>query len=255
MCLILFARNAHPDYELVIAANRDEFYDRPTMPAHIWQSPAWMIAGKDLKGGGTWLAADPSGRIAMLTNYRDPGRIFEAAPSRGDLIRNFFTSGRNAAGYAGLVAGNSNHYNGFNLICSDHSGMYYLSNYGDGIKKIDDGIHGLSNALLNDPWPKVERGKKRLARLLDSNFTIDDLLDLMYDSEYAPESELPDTGVGREWEKILSPMFIKSEAYGSRTTTVLLLDRLGKMTFTERSYDVETYDSFQRGFTFRTKHP
>ncbi len=255
MCLILFAVDGHEEYDLVIAANRDEFYSRPTLKAHIWSDPSWMVAGKDLEGGGTWLGMDLRGRIAMLTNYRDPERIKENAPSRGELVCNFFSSGDTTINYLKHIAQRGNVYNGFNLICADRSEVRYFSNYGSGQKVVGPGIHGLSNALLNDPWPKVIKGREKFSALLnESEITVQDLFRILYDDAQASDEDLPDTGIGSEWERQLSPLFIKTDQYGSRTSTVILRRRDGHVTFAERSYNVGTFDYTDREFHFRIKH-
>ncbi len=255
MCLILFAIDAHPEYELIVAANRDEFYHRPTLPAHVWSHPSWMIAGKDLEGGGTWLGLDTYGRIAMLTNYRDLKNINPDAPSRGELVCDFFISRGTSSDYLSSVQEKSSLYNGFNLLCCDHSGMFYYSNYDTDVEHVSSGIHGLSNALLNDDWPKIKKGKTGLEELLQQNFTIRDLLDLLYNDAIASDHDLPETGVGLEMERMLSPMFIKSETYGSRTSSIILKDRKGKISFVERSYEPESFTWKDRMFEFRAKHP
>jgi uncharacterized protein with NRDE domain len=254
MCLILFAVDAHPEFELIIAANRDEFYERPTMSAHVWHEPSGMIAGKDLEGGGTWLGLDLEGRLSMLTNYRDPDRTLKNAPTRGALVRDFFMSGRTAEDYIREIEKCSGRYDGFNLICADREGMHYTSNYSTGTQRIGPGIHGLSNALLNDPWPKVDRGKRRFQRIIQGSFQITDLFDLLYDDRPADDMDLPDTGIGKKWEKMLSPIFIKAGTYGSRTSSVILKHRNGNVMFSERSYDIDTFEFSQRSFQFQAKH-
>ncbi|MCA6078034.1 NRDE family protein [Fulvivirga sedimenti] len=253
MCLILFAIDAHPDYDLIVAANRDEFYARPTEPAHIWSDPPWMIAGKDLEGGGTWLGLDVHGRLAMLTNFRDLKNIRQDAPSRGALVSDYFKANKSSSEYLESVDQISAQYNGFNLLCADPEGMFYYGNYEGQVRPVTAGIHGLSNALLNDDWPKVERGRSELAALIAGDVSIYGLMELLYNDSKAVDHKLPDTGVGLEMERMLSPMFIKSETYGSRTSSVILKSRKGQVTFLERTYDTSTYSYRDRLFEFRTE--
>jgi len=252
MCLVLFSRESHPDFPLLIAANRDEFYARPTEPAGFWEENRQILAGRDLLGGGTWMGVSRSGRVALITNYRQPSENREDAPSRGDLVRDFLENDLQAEEYLATVQQKADKYNGFNLICGSVSGeMWYYGNFGKEPEPIGPGVHGLSNALLNTPWPKVEKGRKKLNDLLQkSRIREKDLFDLLYDDQKAPVEHLPDTGVGKELEELLSPMFIKSPQYGSRCSTVLLADREGNVTFAERSYDVVTYEAVTRTFMF-----
>ncbi len=229
MCLVLFSRQAHPEYPLVIAANRDEFYSRPTEPAGFWEDNRHILAGRDLLGGGTWMGISRKGRVALLTNYRDLGSIREDAPSRGHLVSKFLENDVPAKEYLLEVKKNGSDYNGFNLLCGDLSGeLWYYGNYGEAVEKVEEGIHGLSNALLNTPWPKVEKGKERLKSISGKpKIKERDLFELLYDDVKADRQQLPDTGVGVEMEEMLSPMFIKSPDYGSRCSTVVIVEKNG----------------------------
>lgn len=251
MCLILFAIDEHPEFDLVIAANRDEFYNRPTLQAHVWEKPAWMIGGKDIQGGGSWLGISPNRKLAMLTNFRDPSSIDPNAPSRGALITNYFTHDEGPENYLKKIAVNGSDYNGFNLLCENESGMFYYSNYGKHVQKVNPGVHGLSNALLDDPWPKVEKGKAGLHRWIHSAGDPSALFDLLYDSEQASDESLPSTGVSLDLERSLSSMFIKTPTYGSRTSTVILRDRKGNVRFMERTYNTKDFSFSGRHFGFR----
>ncbi len=252
MCLVLFSIKAHPDYPLVIAANRDEFYARPTEPAGFWEENRQILAGRDLLGGGTWMGVSRKGKVALLTNYRDPSEFKENAPSRGALVRNFLENDTPAEEYVARVVDEGEQYNGFNLICGSLQGdLWYYGNYGGKARRIGTGIFGLSNALLNTSWPKVQRGRDKLEDVLKkSRIRERDLFELLYDDLKAPEDKLPDTGIGREMEQLLSPIFIKSPEYGSRCSTVLLVDRQGNVTFSERTYDVITFEAVTRTFMF-----
>ncbi|MFH1845383.1 MAG: NRDE family protein [bacterium] len=243
MCLILFANQVHPDYPLVLAANRDEFYDRPTAQLAQWDDQPDLFAGRDLHAGGTWLGLTRSRRLAAVTNYREPGVHRSGAPSRGELVTDFLTGRAGASEHLQELAGRAAGYNGFNLLLGEGQDLYYFSNREpvDGVvtTPLAPGLYGLSNHLLDTPWPKVRRGKESMAALLDG--TDEPLptpfLELLGDGELAPDDELPDTGVGLDWERRLSPMFIESPDYGTRCSTVILRERRGLVTIAERSFN------------------
>ena len=238
MCLLLFAWRVHDDYPLVLAANRDEFYERPSASADFWEDAPDILAGRDLKEGGTWLGITRSGRIAALTNYRDPASLKACAPSRGGLASGYLRGGAGAELYLDGLAADAGRYNGFSLLVGDCAGLFYFSNRGSRMK-LDSGIYCMSNSLLDVPWPKVLLGKKKLAALLAGKGkpTPERLFTLLSDRSRPPDDQLPETGVGREWERILSPLFIQSPTYGTRSATVLLVDKKGKITFAERVFD------------------
>jgi len=237
MCLIFVAIDAHPDYRLVIAANRDEFYDRPSAPAAFWPEAPELLAGKDLRGGGTWLGITRTGRIAALTNYRHPDSKSADAPSRGRLVSDFLLGRDAPVSYLEKISADADRYNGFNILVGQNTELYHYSNRASGIRKLDPGIHGLSNHLLDTPWPKVEKGTQALKIALSGkNLLPEDLFHLLMDRTVPPDEVLPDTGVGLEMERMLSPVFISSPDYGTRSSTVILLDRKGKVTFMERSF-------------------
>jgi uncharacterized protein with NRDE domain len=238
MCLIFVAIDAHPNYRTVIAANRDEFYDRPTAPASFWTDAPELLAGRDLRAGGTWIGITRTGRIAALTNYRDPGPVKSDAPSRGKLVSDFLLGREDPVGYLERLSRIAHSYNGFSLIVGKTAEFYYYSNREEKIRTLCPGIHGLSNHLLDTPWPKVEKGKEVLGRFLaEENLSLERVLDMLLDRTVAMDESLPDTGVGLEWERILSPIFIMSATYGTRSSTIILVDRNGMATFTERSFD------------------
>ncbi len=235
MCLILFAHGAHPDYPLVIAANRDEYYARPTAKAGFWQDHPQIFAGRDLEGMGTWLGVTRAGRFAALTNFRDPRERKTDAPTRGRLVSGFLASGREAREYLEEVATLAPRYNGFSLLAGDVDGVFYLSSRSGAVQQVPPGIHGLSNHLLDTPWPKVARGKARLQAALADGPSTEALLELLHDREPAAESELPDTGVGAEMERVLSPALIVSAQYGTRASTAVLFGEDGNLSFAERT--------------------
>jgi uncharacterized protein with NRDE domain len=238
MCLILFSYNTHPDYTLVFAANRDEFYDRPSQPLAFWEDSPDILAGRDLEGGGTWLGLTVSGRIAAITNFRDTSSIIENAPSRGLLVSRFLSGSQSARHYLENIKTSKMPYNGFNLLVGDSSGLFYYSNRGGTIQKISPGIYGLSNDLLNTPWPKVQKGKAMLEELLVTENHLDGfkILDILKDTTVPPDKMLPDTGVGLERERMLSPLFIESDVYGTMSSSVILVKQTGEALFLEQTH-------------------
>lgn len=239
MCLIIFAYDVHPSYKLVLAANRDEFYDRPSASADFWKDYPDLLAGRDLKEKGTWLGVTRQGKFAAITNYRDPASFMFDAKSRGKLVKDFLGGKNNAEEFIKKISRQDAKYNGYNLILQDSGGFYYYSNRGGEKQKITAGIHGLSNHLLNTPWPKVVRGKKLMKEALKSKRAAmeEALFALLSDRRFPPPEKLPSTGVDKEWEKVLSPIFIKSPHYGTRSSTVLLIGKNRRVTFIEKNYD------------------
>jgi uncharacterized protein with NRDE domain len=246
MCLILIAYRTHPRYDLLVAANRDEFHDRPTAPLAFWDDSPQVLAGRDLKEGGTWLGITRAGRFAALTNYRDPSRVLPNAPSRGRLVSDYLQGAESAHHYLDRLMARADGYNGFNLLLGDAEGLYYCSNRAGGVRALPPGLYGLSNHLLDTPWPKLERGRRALGRLLDhgSDPTPEALLDMLADRTPAPDAELPHTGVPLEWERWLSPIFIDAPGYGTRSSTVLLADGGGRARMVETTWA----DASQREF-------
>lgn len=238
MCLILFAYDAHPEYPLVFAGNRDEFYGRPTARADFWDDAPHVLGGRDLKAEGTWLGVTRRGHWATVTNVRDQMPHREDAPSRGHLVADYLTKEPPPDEYLQTVAGRADRYNGFNLLVGTPETVSYFSNRDGTPRSVEPGLHGMSNAQLDEPWPKVERGVSGLQVVLDEDVTADAVLDVLDDRRPAPDDELPDTGVGLNTERMLSPPFIEGEKYGTRASTVLLMHRSGTVTFVERSFEV-----------------
>ena len=239
MCLFLMALQIHPVYKLVIAANRDEFYERPTAAAEFWDERPEILGGKDLRAGGTWFGITRRGRIAAITNYRDPAAFKPHAPSRGRLVSDFLMSEEDPEAYLNRLALKGEGYNGFNLVVGVRDQIWWYSNRGHGIQRTMQGIHGLSNHLLNTPWHKVSLGKAALKDILSNNSVLSPeiLLDILLDRSTPHDGVLPNTGVGIELERILSPIFIVSPGYGTRSSTILLLDQKDRVTFLERTHD------------------
>ncbi len=238
MCLILFSYQMHTDYRLILAANRDEFYNRPTAPLDRWTEHPDLLAGRDLKSNGTWLGVTRTGRIAAVTNYRDPIAYMQNAPSRGTLVSNYLTGNSSPRQYLKTVSKIHHTYNGFNLIAGDTSSLYYYSNRATGIQKLKPGFYGISNHLLNTAWPKVKKSKTRLkAQLMGKEkMAVEKIWRVLADRSPALDSELPDTGVGLQWERILSPVFITSQDYGTRSTSIVLIHKSGQTTIMERTF-------------------
>jgi uncharacterized protein with NRDE domain len=237
MCVIFMAVDAHPNFGIIIAANRDEYYDRPTAPVSFWPDAPQVLAGRDLQAGGTWLGITRTGRIAAVTSYRAPGTGRTGMSSRGKLVSDFLIRRDPPVEYLEKVSVDKRRYNGFNLLVGDGTNIHYYSNHAGGIRRLEPGIHGLSNHLMDTPWPKVEKGLQALRTILTrENVRPEDLFHLLLDPEPAPDELLPDTGVGLEKERMLSPVFVNSPGYGTRSSTVILLDRAERITFIEKSW-------------------
>lgn len=237
MCLIALAYRCHPRYPLIVAANRDEFYQRPSAPAAFWTDHPHVLAGKDLEHQGTWLGITADGRFSAITNYRDPAAIKANAKSRGEIVSNFLYGQQAPAEYLTKVDLAKNEYNGFNLIAGDSSGLYYYSNRTGVIKTVEPGIHALSNHLLDTPWPKVEKIKADLGLYLENTAIIDEeqLFSLLADAKRPADDKLPATGVSLDWERLLSAIYIEGENYGTRCSTIILQDKSGHVRFIERT--------------------
>jgi len=241
MCLLLMALNTHPDYQLILLANRDEYYTRPTSPAAFWDEAPSVLAGKDLRAGGTWLGITKNGRIAAVTNYRDPASMKQGAPSRGRLVSDFLLGQEGPIEYLDNLDREAGKYNGFNLIIGGKGQLYWYSNRGDGVQSLEPGIYGLSNHLLDIPWPKVAKSKDALAHLLSGQRapSLEELFHILADRTIPDDASLPHTGVELEWERVLSPIFIKSPTYGTRSSTVLLIDVQDRVTFVEKTFNAD----------------
>lgn len=238
MCLLIIGINAHPDYSLIIAANRDEFYNRPKLPAHYWYDAPFLLAGKDLKAGGTWMGITKQGKFAALTNYRDIPSIKENAPSRGHIVSDFLFNKNPANDYIEKISSLGNLYNGYNLILGDFFHLFYYSNVNNSRTFLNNGVYGLSNHLLDTDWFKVRESKKNFNEILSrKNIEVEKLFNLLTDENKAVDNDLPETGLGKEFEKILSSAFIKSPVYGTRCSTVIMVDKNKNVTFIERSYE------------------
>ena len=257
MCLILFAWRAHADYPLILAGNRDEFYARPTAPAAFWDDRPQILAGRDLEQGGTWLGIHRSGRLAAVTNYRDGRAARRGTRSRGGLVSGFLTSDHSPEQYLQEVHRERAAYDGFNLLVGTPDALVSYSNRSERLAEVAPGIHGLSNHLLDSPWPKVELGKAALGQLRDSDPAVlaDRLFAVLADRAPSPDHTLPDTGIDLERERVLSPAFIATPNYGTRCSTVLLIDAVGQVSFTERTHPTDRDTAQTRRYAFSTTIP
>jgi uncharacterized protein with NRDE domain len=253
MCLILISYKQSGHYPLVLAANRDEYYDRPSSPAAFWEDAPHILAGRDLKDGGTWMGITRSGRLAALTNYRDPASVKNNAPSRGLLVKDFLAGNESPSAYLRHLQAHGDRYNGFGLIFGDSHHLHYYTNRGNAkAATLAPGLYGLSNHYLNTPWPKVEKGKKALRPLIDRRpLPVAEIFGLLMDKTAADDRCLPDTGVGLRWERILSPIFITSRIYGTRSSTVLAIDQKGQVTLVEKVFDAYPEPWVTAKFEFR----
>ncbi len=237
MCLNIFSYKSHPNYKLIIAANRDEFYARKTEAAHFRNDNPDLLAGKDLEHGGTWLGLTKTGKFSFITNYRDPKSFRKDAPSRGALVSNYLNGSESPEQYLKNLK-NTQHYNGFNLVAGNLNEVCYFSNVENKIKKLDNGFYGVSNAFLDTPWKKLVTGKKAVEAVISqNNFSPEDLFSALHNEQKADDSELPQTGVPYEIEKLISSVFIKSEAYGTVCSTVVLIDNQNRVQFFERTHN------------------
>lgn len=240
MCLAIFALNVLPDWPLIVVANRDELHARPTEAARPWDEAPSLLAGRDLQAGGTWLGLTTSGRIALLTNYRETGMHDNQAPSRGRLAEHFLRQEQSAQQYLQGLQQNAAPYNGFNLLAGDQNGLWYYSNRLNTVPtKVPDGVSGVSNATFNTPWPKLLRTQRSVSEHLANTQRPDParLFEIFQDTVRAADHELPDTGVGLDREKLLGSPFINNERYGTRCTTIILQHREGYALFYEKRYD------------------
>lgn len=238
MCLIVFALDCHQRYRLVLAANRDEYFSRPTAPAAFWADAPRVLAGRDLLARGTWLGVTRERRLAAVTYYREPTAPVHPLPSRGKLAADFLVGTMTPEAYLERLHAEENVYGGFNLLFGDDSGLFYHSNRGEAPFRVAAGVHGLSNGLLDTPWPKVAAARERLAGLLrDDTPEPEALFELLADRSPYPDPLLPDTGFGIERERHLSPIFISGREYGTRSSTVVLIGRDNRVTFLERTFD------------------
>lgn len=246
MCLILLSYRVHPVFKLIVAANRDEFYKRPTAPAHYWEDYTDLLGGRDLEKMGTWMGITKAGRFAALTNYRDPKEITEGKRSRGELVADALKYKGSIKDYMQNLMKSNERYPGYNLLAGDVNDLYYYSNIGQELQKIESGIYGVSNHLLNTNWPKVQIGKEGMAKVINGNQDdiVENLLNLIQNEVRPQDDILPNTGVSLEWERTLSPLFIKTEEYGTRSSTILLISDQ-EIQYVERVFSKDSINTQQ----------
>lgn len=238
MCLLFLSYRVTPGYKLVLAANRDEFLARETAPLNFIDDEKTILCGIDLQGGGTWLGIDSKMRFGALTNFRDPQADKPEAPSRGDLILNYLRGGTTSREYIELVSAEGGLYNGFNLVVGDRRELFYFSNRQRQPRRLSPGFYGLSNSFLDTEWPKVSRGKQLLSpHMVDTaKIVSEDIFSMLADTHHPPDASLPDTGVGLDWERMLSPIYIDSPAYGTRSSAIVTIDDENRIQFYEKTY-------------------
>ena len=239
MCLIAFAWNAHPDFRFVVGANRDEWHDRPAAPATWWNDHPQILAGRDMKAGGTWMGVTRGGRFAAVTNFRDPADKKSTARSRGELVTAFLLSDETPEAFLSATKRRAHEYNGFNLVVGDGTSLAYFGSHTGGIEILEPGVYALSNHTLNEPWPKVTIAKSALDAILRAEMAEEARLlaiyDVLSDGSVAPDLALPDTGVGIERERVLSSALIVTPEYGTRASTILSVANSGSVWFEERT--------------------
>lgn len=238
MCLLFFSYKKTPGYRLVVAANRDEFLSRPTSALDFLDEEKTILAGRDLQGGGTWLGITDQLKFAAITNYRETVATRADAPSRGEILLNYLAGDVDAGQYLSSLSADAGRYNGFNLILGDKENLYYYSNRSFGPQQLAPGFYGLSNNLLDVPWPKVARGKKLLRPHMVEKNKIDSLpiFKQLEDQNRPPDNQLPDTGVGLDWEQLLSTIHIDGADYGTRSSAVITVTNEGRIEFTEKTF-------------------
>jgi uncharacterized protein with NRDE domain len=237
MCILFVAVNQHKDYPLVIAANRDEFFKRDTARSDFWTADTDILAGRDLQAGGTWMGINKQGYLASLTNVRDPLRIDPDAVTRGELVAEYLR--QPSDNYATQLAQTKARYNGYNLLFGKWDTLAVYNNHLDQLQTLSTGYYGLSNASLNSPWPKINKGVGKLQEYCQDGHDInpDILFELLLDTRQAPDTELPKTGIPIDWERRLSSIFILGDEYGTRSSTVLKVDRQKNVHWYERTYN------------------
>lgn len=252
MCLLLVARDVHPEYPFIFAGNRDEFYERPAAEAVYWDEYPQLLAGKDLSAGGTWLGVTREGKFAVITNVREGRNENTSKRSRGDIVKDYLVSPVQKSEFLGKLQETGEQYNGFNVLFGSLSGgLFYYSNRTNSYEKPGRGVRGLSNASLDSPWYKVRKAKNSFHQLLrNGELSEEHLFEILADRQKAPDDELPSTGIPYAWEKMLSSIFIHSEGYGTRCSTVIMLNHRGEVTFSEISFNKDGNECGRVGYRF-----
>ena len=253
MCILFIAVEEHEDYPLIIAANRDEFFNRETQTSRFWTERPELLAGKDLVAGGTWMGVNKSGYLSALTNIRNPNKLKSDAQSRGELVLNYLNNKPLKEDYLKELHNTQHNYNGYNLLFGHWKNLWVYNNHNDQCQVLTKGFHGLSNADLNSPWPKINRGVANLQDYCHSKGHLKDnvLFDLLMDDSLAEDHLLPITGAPVEWEKKLSCVFIRGEEYGTRSSTLLLVDNDNNLHWHEKTFNTDAIctGEFETNFT------
>ena len=245
MCLLVLAWRCHPEYRLVVAANRDEFHARPAAGLAPWDDAPDIIGGRDLQANGAWFAVDRRGRFGIVTNFREFCRRRRSAPSRGGLIPAYLSGTGSPREYFQSLEIDAPGYAGFNLLLADAGSLWYASNRADVFaRELPPGIYGLSNEFLDTPWPKLVRVRARFRTLLESDTgdaraLTTGLFDMLADREPAPPDEVPPGDLSPEWARKLSAPFVLDPTYGTRCSTVLAISDAGTLTITERRFGAD----------------
>jgi uncharacterized protein with NRDE domain len=237
MCLIAIAWQARSDLPLIVAANRDEWRDRPAKPAHWWPERPELFAGRDLQAGGTWMGVTRTGRFAAVTNFRDPSDKRVTARSRGTLVTAFLVGDETPARFLSNLSASASEYNGFNLIVGNGTSLLYFSSRDGQPRALEPGVHAISNHLMDEPWPKVVAARLDMEQALEERDPAGPLFAMLSDGSLPSDEDLPDTGVGIAWERRLGSALITGEEYGTRASTVLTLSDRREITFEERTRD------------------
>ena len=238
MCLIAFAYQTHATYPLIIIANRDEFYERPTAAAGFWEDAPVILAGRDLKMNGSWMGVSTSGRFAAITNYRDPSRPESGDLSRGEIVQAFLSTTQTTAAFIEALRKKKALYGGFNVLLYDGEALHHYNNVFDEHHIVPPGLHSVSNATLNTSWPKATFAKEALQTALSANtLETSSLISLLANDQIAPDDTLPDTGVGIHLERALSAAFVKLLNYGTRCSTAITFHQNGTIQLLERTYE------------------
>ncbi len=236
MCILLIAIDAMPDWPLLLLGNRDEYYLRPTASAAPWRGAADCLGGLDLQAGGSWLAQRNDGRFASVTNLRN-GTPVQAPRSRGALVHDFVTGNQAPAEFAQRVLSELDEYGPFNLVFGDRDGVYLIDGLGASLQRLEPGVHVLANGPFDSHWPKIERLRQRFTTAVRNGDRDDNtFMSLLFDTTQPEDADLPDTGVGIDIERMLAPIFIRGEAYGTRASSLVMRHEDGSVFFRERSF-------------------
>lgn len=256
ICIVNFHLQEHPKYKLIIAANRDEFLDRPTAPAYFWEDQADILAGRDLRAMGTWMGITRTGRFATLTNHRNPQLERPDKLSRGEIVTDFLTNEQATDEFLRELHEKNTQYNGFNLVVGTVDQLHYYSNQQHEIVPIVSGTHSISNHLLNTAWPKVTKAKLLLNEYVHNNEQInpDELFAILNNRDIVSDENLPKTGIPLDLERQLSSIFIEMPDYGTRSSTVILVSHQNEVTFIERTYR-QGSEMLERKYNFKIKKP